>query len=108
VEETGELTGERAQAYAAIKYDKSKRLLASVASDLQKGITGIGGCYWEDGADPSTVKCSQINPSNPAYVGYAQPVGSPLYTDTPGSAMRGLKPPPKSYGNEKNSRRFMA
>jgi hypothetical protein len=111
VQERGELTGERAERYAALKEDKAKRLLASVASDLKRGITGVGGCYWEDGADPSTAKCSQINPDNPAYVGYAQPVGTPMYTDQPGSAMRGLKPPPKLYGNEDNPRRvvrFMA
>jgi hypothetical protein len=106
VQETGEMTGERAQKYAALKEEKGKLLLASVASDIKRGITGVGGCYWEDGADPSTVKCSPINPDNPAYIGYAQPVGSPLYTDKPGSAMRGLKPPPKSYGNENNPRRL--
>lgn len=105
VQETGALTGEPAQRYAALKEEKGRRLLASVASDLKRGITGVGGCYWEDGADPSTVKCSQINPDNPAYIGYAQPVGSPLYTDKPGSAMAGLKTPPKLYGNEDKPRR---
>jgi hypothetical protein len=111
VQETGVLAGERAEKYAVVKTEKGKLLLASVASDIKKGITGVGGCYWEDGADPSTVKCSTINPDNPAYVGYAQPVGSPMYTDNPGSAMKGLKPPPKLYGNENNPRRaarFMA
>jgi len=111
VQETGEMTGERAQKYAALKHEKGERLLASVANDIKRGMIGGGGCHWEDGADPSTAECPPINPDNPAYVGYAQPVGTPLYTDTPGSAMRGLKPPPKLYGNENNPRRaarFMA
>ena len=109
--ETGELTGERGENYAAFKLEKGKRLLASVASDFNRGVIGGGGCHWEDGADPSTAECSPINPKSPAYVGYAQPVGTPLYTEEPGSAMRGLKPPPKLYGNENNPRRavrFMA
>jgi hypothetical protein len=98
------LTGERAQKYAALKDEKGKRLLSSVSNDLKRGIVGGGGCHWEDGAEPSTAKCSPINPENPAYIGYAQPVGTPLYTDTPGSAMSGLLPPPKLYGNENNPR----
>lgn len=101
------MKGELAVKYAAVKEEKGKALLASVASDLKRGITGVGGCYWEDGADPSTVKCEPINPQNPAYVGYAQPVGTPMYTENPGSAMRGLKPPPKLYGNENNPRRLV-
>jgi hypothetical protein len=99
------LTGERAQQYAAIKFEKGKLLLTSVHNDIKQGKTGVGGCYWEDGADPSTIKCSPINPDNDAYAGYAQPVESPMYTDKPGPAMRGLKPPPKFYGNENNPRR---
>jgi hypothetical protein len=105
VKETGELTGERARQYAALKEEKGKLLLASVARDIKQGRLGGGGCHWDEGADPSTATCVPINPGNPAYVGYAQPVGTPLYTDKPGSAMRGLKPPPKLYGNEDNKRR---
>jgi hypothetical protein len=73
-------------------------------------MKGLGGCFWEDGADPSTVKCSTINPDNPEpFIGYAQPKESPMYTDKPGSYMMGQKPPPKLYGNENNPRRrFMA
>jgi len=105
VSDTGAMTGERAQQYAALKEERSRRLLASVARDLKAGMVGGGGCHWDEGADPSTAKCVTINPTNPAYVGFAQPVGTPMYTDKPGSAMRGLKPPPKLFGNEDNHRR---
>src|ERR1700760_19137 len=105
------MIGERAQKYAALKQEKGKLLLASVANDIKQGKIGGGGCHWDEGADPSTVKCTPIASGIPAYIGYAQPEGSPWYTDKPGVAMRGLKPPPKLYGNENNPRRaarFMA
>ncbi|KAF2665892.1 hypothetical protein BT63DRAFT_427687 [Microthyrium microscopicum] len=105
VTETGAMTGERAERYAKLKMEKGQRLLASVANDLKTGKVGGGGCHWEENADPSTVKCTTINPNNPGYVGYAQPVGTPMYTDKPGSMMKGLKPPPKLYGNEDRPRR---
>jgi len=107
VSETGELKGEQGQKYAAIKDKKSRQLLASVAADIKDGKTGEGGCHWEEGADPSTVKCKLVNPKNPAYVGYAQPVGSPMYTENPGSAMKGWKAPPVSFGNENVGRVFL-
>ena len=100
VSETGEFHGEQAIKYAEIKAQKGKQLMASVAADIKGGKTGEGGCHWEVGADPSTAKCSPVNPENKAYVGYAQPVGSPMYTENPGSAMRGWKAPPASFGNE--------
>jgi hypothetical protein len=75
-------------------------LLASVAADIRDGKTGEGGCHWEVGQNASMAVCTPVNPKNLAYVGYAQPVGSPMYTDNPGSAMRGWKPPPTSFGNE--------
>jgi len=95
--ETGKLTGEDGQKYAAKTLEKSKMLLSSVAKDIVEGKTGEGGCHWEVGADPSTIKCTPVNPKNPAYVGYAQPVGSPMYTEKPGSAMKGWKPPPPFF-----------
>jgi hypothetical protein len=100
VTETGVLTGEQGQKYAAARLEHGKQLLASVAADIRDGKTGEGGCLWEDGQDPSTIKCTPVNPKNSAYVGYAQPVGSPMYTDKPGSAMRGAKPPPPSFENK--------
>ncbi|KAF2673904.1 hypothetical protein BT63DRAFT_467491 [Microthyrium microscopicum] len=102
VKETGEMTGEEGKAYSVARIEHGKQLLKSVANDIRDGKTGLGGCFWEDGADPSTVKCTEINPTSPGhpYVGYAQPVNSPGYTETPGSAMKGNKPPPASYGNE--------
>ena len=100
VNETGEIFGEQGRIYAALKLEHGKQLLASVAADIRDGKTGEGGCLWEEGQDPSTIKCSPVNPKNPAYVGYAQPVGSPMYTDHPGSAMRGWKPPPASFDND--------
>jgi hypothetical protein len=100
VAETGDMTGELGQKYAALRLEHGKRLLASVAADIRDGKTGEGGCHWEDGQDASMVKCTPTNPKNPAYVGYAQPIGSPLYTENPGSAMKGMKPPPASFGNE--------
>jgi hypothetical protein len=100
VKETGVFEGETRQKYAEVKDAKSKQLLASVAADIKAGKTGEGGCHWEVGADPSTAKCSPTNPLSSAYVGYAQPVGSPMYTDKPGSAMNGWKAPPASFGNE--------
>jgi hypothetical protein len=100
VKETGEFTGETRQKYTDLRLEKGKTLLASVAADIKAGKTGEGGCHWEVGADPSTAKCSPTNPRNSAYVGYAQPVGSPLYTEKPGTAMNGWKAPPASFGNE--------
>jgi hypothetical protein len=100
VTETGELTGEVGARYAAERFEHGKRLLSSVAADIRDGKTGEGGCQWEDGKDPSTMTCTPVNPKNNAYVGYAQPLGSPMYTDKPGTAMRGWGPPPKSFGNE--------
>jgi len=106
VTETGDLTGERGERYARFKAERGQVIKNAVASDLKKGMKGLGGCFWEDGADPSTVKCSTINPDNPEpFIGYAQPKESPMYTDKPGSLMRGQKPPPKLYGNENNPRR---
>lgn len=99
VNETGEMVGEEGQKYAAARLEHGKQLLASVAADIRDGKTGEGGCHWEDGQDPSTAKCSPVNPKNPAYVGYAQPLSSPMYTENPGSAMRGWKAPPASFEN---------
>jgi hypothetical protein len=106
VAETGELKGEQGEKYAVIKQQKSKQLLASVAADIKDGKTGEGGCHWEEGSDPSTIKCKPVNPNNPAYAGYAQPVGSPMFTENPGSAMKGWKAPPASFANEKVARSF--
>jgi hypothetical protein len=88
--------------YAAQKLEHGKRLLASVAADIRDGKTGEGGCQWDVEGGPATMKCAPVNPNakNGAYDGYAQPLGSPMYTDKPGSAMRGWGPPPKSFGNE--------
>jgi len=111
VKETGEMTGEQGEKYAALRSEHGKQLLKSVAADIRDKKTGEGGCHWEDGTDPAvTMKCSPVNPGNPAYVGYAQPAGSPLYSETPGSAMKGWKAPPVSFGNEKkvNAVRFLA
>jgi hypothetical protein len=96
------MAGEEGLKYAAARLEHGKRLLASVAADIRDGKTGEGGCHWEEGQGPADVKCSPVNPTNPAYVGYAQPVGSPMYTEKPGSAMRGWKAPPASFGNENN------
>jgi len=103
VTETGALTGEAGEKYAAAKLEHGKRLLASVAADIRDGKTGEGGCYWEVGADPSTMKCSPVNPDSippGMYDSYAQPVGSPLYKEPAGKAMTGWGPPPKAFGNE--------
>jgi hypothetical protein len=56
---------------------------------------------WEVG-DPSTIKCSPKNPNGKGYVGYAQPIGSPMYVADPpaGSFMKSRQPPPALYGNE--------
>jgi hypothetical protein len=96
------MTGEVGARYAAQKLEHGKRLLASVAADIRDGKTGEGGCLWEEGKDPSTMKCTPVNPKakGGAYVGYAQPVGSPMYAEKPGPAMRGYGPPPKAFGNE--------
>ena len=96
--ETGAMTGEEGEKYAKEKFEHGKQLLASVAADIRDGKTGEGGCLWEDGK-PETIKCTPVNPTNPAYVGYAQPIGSPMYTENPGAAMKGWKPPPASFGN---------
>jgi hypothetical protein len=96
VHETGEMSGEQGEKYKAVKLAKGKQLLTSVANDLTQKKIGGGGCHWAVGADSSTAKCAPTNPGNAAYVGWAQPKGSPLYTDTPGSAMKGIAvPPPK-------------
>jgi len=108
VTETGELSGERAEQYIKVKTDRGKALLSSVANDIRDHKDGEGGCLWEEGADPSTAKCTAVNPGNPAYAGYAQPVGSPLYVATPGSAMRGQKTPPTSFYNTKIAVEFNA
>ena len=73
VKETGEMTGEEGQKYAALKLEHGKRLLASVAADIRDGKTGEGGCHWEVGQDPSTMVCTPVNPKNPAYVGVTTP-----------------------------------
>jgi len=108
VSDTGELSGEKGKEYAALKFEHGKRLLASVAADIRDGKTGEGGCHWEEGQDPSTIKCLPVNPKNAAYVGYAQPTISPMYTESPGTAMKGWKPPPPSFGNEKVALNFLA
>jgi hypothetical protein len=108
VNETGEMMDEQGKKYAALKSEHGKRLLASVAADIRDGKTGEGGCHWEEDQGPSTIKCSPVNPKNSAYVGYAQPIGSPMYTENPGSAMKGWKPPPASFGNEKVAVNFLA
>ena len=84
-----------------MKVERNKALLGRVELDITSRRTGTGGCHWEVGQDPSTMVCVPINEGNPVYLGFAQPVVSPLYTDTPGSAMAGYKPPPASFGNEK-------
>jgi len=101
VTETGELKGEQGEEYQKEKFEHGKRLLRSVAADIRDGKTGEGGCLWDVG-DPSTIKCSEKNPNGKGYIGYAQPIGSPLYVaDLPeGSFMKNRKPPPALYGNE--------
>ena len=94
------MSGEQGQIYAEMKFERGRKLLGSVEADVTGRRFGTGGCHWEVGQDPSTMVCTPINDGNPAYLGYAQPVGSPLYTDTPGAAMMGSKPPPASFGNE--------
>jgi hypothetical protein len=91
--ETGEISGEQGEKYRLVKLAKGKQLLTSVANDLSQKKIGGGGCHWEVGTDPSTAKCAPTNPGNSAYVGWAQPKGSPLYTETPGSAMKNIPPP---------------
>jgi hypothetical protein len=100
IAETGELTGEEAKRYADLRLEHGKRLLGSVAADIRDGKTGEGGCLWDPIEGPASIKCTPVNPTNPAYVGYAQPVGSPMYTDKPGSSMTNRAPPPASFGNE--------
>lgn len=76
VTETGEKAGEEGQKYAETEAESGKALLKSVANDTGDGKTGEGGCMRHDGADPSAMGCTPTNPKNPAYVGYAQPVGA--------------------------------
>jgi hypothetical protein len=102
VQDTGEMSGEEGKAYAERKFVKGKQLLNSVAADLTNKLGG-GGCHWDAGKDPSTAKCVPTNGNNPAYVGWAQPVGSPMYTDKPGSAMTGLSPPPPKFETYKGN-----
>ncbi|KAF2674299.1 hypothetical protein BT63DRAFT_449290 [Microthyrium microscopicum] len=90
--ETGALTGELAQKYAALRVAKNKGLMTAVHETA--AMAGGGGCHWEAGADPSTMKCKATNPEDPArWAGFAQPVGSPLWVEKPGTAQRGPAPP---------------
>jgi hypothetical protein len=96
VKETGELTGDVAIRYKAERTAKNKGLMSAVHETA--AMPGGGGCHWEVGADPSTMKCVQTNkgdPSEPLWLGFAQPVGSPLYVERPGKHMR--RPPPPAF-----------
>jgi hypothetical protein len=81
VTETGEIRSEQGVRYAAEKAKYGKNIKGAVAGDLAKGLTGGGGCHWELGADPSTAKCEVTNPTNPAYKGFAQLKGIPVYVN---------------------------
>jgi len=93
------LTGEEGERYKAEKLAHGKRLLDSVAAD-KKNKPGGGGCHWEAGKNPLTAKCVVTNLGNDAYIGWAQPVGSPMYTEKPGVASLGMKPPPASVNSK--------
>jgi hypothetical protein len=84
-QEIGELTGAEGERYKAEKANSDKKFedIVHVDSDNKHGG---GGCHWEEGADPSTAKCVPTNPGMDAYIGSAQPKGSPMFTENPGSA----------------------
>jgi hypothetical protein len=77
-----------------------------VANDIKDGKTGEGGCHWEEGADPSTIKCKPVNPKSKGYEGYAQPLGSPMYQENAGAAMRGWKAPPEKFEGQRRAVSF--
>lgn len=97
VVETGELMGVEGERYKAEKAKSDKTFEDIVHADSDNKHGG-GGCHWEEGADSSTAKCVPTNPGMDAYVGFAQPKGSPMYTDKPGSASFPPKGLPKGPG----------
>lgn len=97
VKETGALSGEVAVRYQAERTARNRGLMSAVHQTA--AMPGGGGCHWELGADPSTMKCVQTNKGDPTeqlWLGFAQPVGSPLYVEKPGLYMR-RAPPPKFF-----------
>ena len=106
VKETGELTGEVGKRYMAERVARNKGLMSAVHETF--AMPGGGGCHWQPGADPSTMKCAQTNPGDPRWLGFAQPVGSPLYVAKPGANMRAPPPPPsfETYKEVKTAAMF--
>jgi hypothetical protein len=89
------MKGEQGVKYAAEKAMYGQRIKGAVAGDLAKGMTGGGGYHWEPGADPSIATCVVTTPTNPAYKGWAQPKGSPMYVE-PKSPAKAVSPPAKA------------